>query len=70
MKNYYFLFGEQAVDQYENGGIPSVKEGEVFKYTEGESPISLLNAADGWYRYAEITEQDYLTFKQKQDERN
>lgn len=70
MKTYYFLFGEQAVNQYENNGAKSVREGEVFKWTEGEHPINLINAADGWFSHIEITEQDYLIIKKKLDGRD
>jgi hypothetical protein len=64
----YFLFGEQAVDAYEDGGADLVLElyeendlsYQLFMFDEGHtSPGSLLYEYSGHTNYIIITEEEY-----------
>jgi hypothetical protein len=64
----YFLFGEQAVDAYEDGGADLVLKlyeefemsYQLFMFIEGEtSPGSLLYEYSGHTNYIIITEEEY-----------
>lgn len=65
---YYFLFGNDACQEYDENGIDGVLERyenndldfETFKFVEGEtSVIQLLSNFDGWGAYNVITEEEY-----------
>lgn len=69
-KIYYYLFGSDAVNAYLQDEDFDVTEAGLFKYIEGETiPNQLLDAFDGWFEWCEITEAEYLIFKQEQDEK-
>ena len=58
----YFLFGETASQEYQDGGAMGVKtrDGDVFLYNDqAETPAELLSAFEGWNGFSEITKEDY-----------
>lgn len=68
-KGNYFLFGSEAVDQFnenENPDEVTTKEGAVFHYHNeyDMQPSFLLDAYSGWDKYVEIDEDQYeILFK-------
>ena len=65
----YYLFGEDACQELLNGGqkslIKLVKDNyeimyATFEFIEGVTqPMELLEVADGWFEWAEISEELY-----------
>lgn len=65
MENTFYLFGQDAVRAYDNGGVKAVLEsGEMFAsfwFIEGQTKSwELLEAVDGWYDYTVISKDEYF----------
>lgn len=67
---YFVLYGEDAVNTLDNGGIESFKEGyengdfdfSVKKYDKSkDNVVAVLEDADGWNDYCFIEEEMYNT---------
>lgn len=60
----YFLFGSDAVRIYLEDGIETLLATPdncfgLFEWTESSTPEQLLDAADGWFDWCSITEEDF-----------
>ena len=69
MKTFYFLFGSEAVEAFEENGAKAVNfekvSGALYRYEEGESPTLILESFSGWESYIELTKKDYQTICKK-----
>jgi hypothetical protein len=68
MKKIFYLFGEDAVIEYDNGGIEAVIEASEaneimyskFCFEVGfNHPNELLNTFEGWGAWETLTEEEY-----------
>jgi hypothetical protein len=66
----YVLFGEDAVREYEFGGIERLKEFisgggmyELHEFNGTESVIEVLDIGSGWNDFTELTKSEYEKLK-------
>lgn len=68
-RNTYFLFGEQAVREFEEDDTkkPESSFGIYCFNPETSTPFELLNAYDGWLGWTEITKKKYRELEKEED---